>query len=57
MPSKLTRLNPLKQVKSFGHDELENVDDLEWIRLNPLKQVKSFGLDESTMPNLLVDKS
>ena len=35
-------LNPLKQVKSFGH-ELKKEQRQGLPCLNPLKQVKSFG--------------
>ena len=36
------RLNPLKQVKSFGRDWRTGRQPRR-LRLNPLKQVKSFG--------------
>ena len=37
------RLNPLKQVKSFGPGAILKLTVASVVGLNPLKQVKSFG--------------
>ena len=43
--SGLGGLNPLNQVKSFGHKYmLEHTSNFSIPGLNPLNQVKSFGL-------------